>query len=348
MAPDIRLQYGPMLLGVFMNMILYGVLILQTYHYYLTYPKDKIWIKFLVLYLFIVESVNTGCDMYIIYQPLIERFGLPEATKYFPTLFAAEPITIVAVSTPIQLFLAWRVWLFTKSKILPVIISIFSLVSLAGGIWTTYGVIHVRLFIRKPELHTPALIWFLTACAADVLITVVLVIALNKKKTGFVATDDVISKIIRMTVQTGLLTTVFALGDVIFFMTLPHTALNFIWDLALSKLYTNCLLSTLNARLSLQGSTKSSLDHHSAPRHNPVAIPSRRNDFSMDPMPLARGPAYPHNTTSSGGSVQHFIRSYDVEIGKPFDRDPDVGYGITITKVIERKDDRSGSLDHTQ
>lgn len=48
----------------------------------------------------------------------------------------------------------------------------------AGGIWTTYGVIHVRLFIRKPELHTPALIWFLTACAADVLITVVLVIAL--------------------------------------------------------------------------------------------------------------------------------------------------------------------------
>ena len=54
-----------------------------------------------VFYLLIVETVNTGCDMYIVYQPLIDRFGpsfivfhrslltppigLPEATQYFPT-----------------------------------------------------------------------------------------------------------------------------------------------------------------------------------------------------------------------------------------------------------------------
>lgn len=120
-----------------------------------------------------------------------------------------------------------------------------------GGTWTTVLIVKVKVFARKPELHWPALLWFLSAVVSDVMITVVLVITLNKRKTGFTATDDVVSKIIRTTVQTGMLTALVAIGDVIFFMTLPHTALNFIWDLALTKLYANCLLSTLNARAKL-------------------------------------------------------------------------------------------------
>lgn len=44
--------------------------------------------------------------------------------------------------------------------------------------WTAYDIVEIKLFSRKPELHTPALLWFLTACAADILITVVLVFAL--------------------------------------------------------------------------------------------------------------------------------------------------------------------------
>lgn len=49
---------------------------------------------------------------------------------------------------------------------------------LAGGIWTGILIIQVRLFVRKPELHTPALVWFLASCIADVVITVFLVISL--------------------------------------------------------------------------------------------------------------------------------------------------------------------------
>lgn len=37
MAPNVTLIFGPMLIGVFFNMILYGILIVQTYHYYLSY-----------------------------------------------------------------------------------------------------------------------------------------------------------------------------------------------------------------------------------------------------------------------------------------------------------------------
>ncbi|KAF9473920.1 hypothetical protein BDN70DRAFT_885376 [Pholiota conissans] len=318
---NIKLLYGPMLIGVFFNMILYGVLLVQTYHYYLTYKRDARWIKFLVFYLFFVETVNTACDMAMLFQPLIERFGLPEATMYFPTMFAAEPIVIVFVSTPIQLFFAWRINLLTKSLILSSIVTVLAFISLGGGIWTTYMIIKIKLFARKPELHWPALVWFLAASIADVMITAVLVLTLSKRKTGFVATDDAISKIIRMTVQTGLLTALFAIGDVVFFMSLPHTALNFLWDLALSKLYANCLLSTLNARLSLQ---ESGGYHPSQQRPAPSSSggPRRPGENGVDTVPA-------HILSSS---------MYELDTRKSFNPS-DIEYGVTITKIVETRQD---------
>ncbi len=48
----------------------------------------------------------------------------------------------------------------------------------AGGAWTTGLLVKIKLFSRKPELHWPALVWFLSACVADVMITIVLVLTL--------------------------------------------------------------------------------------------------------------------------------------------------------------------------
>ncbi|KAH9482228.1 hypothetical protein JR316_0004325 [Psilocybe cubensis] len=175
--------------------------------------------------------------MAMMYQPLIEKFGQEEATKFFPTLFAAEPIIIVAISTPIQVFFAWRIRLLTKQTILPLIIVILALVSTGGGTYTTVLIVKIKLFARKPELHWPALVWFLSACVADIMITAVLVISLSKRKTGFVATDDAVSKIIRMTVQTGMLTAFFAIGDVVFFMTLEDTGIDAPAHILTSSMY---------------------------------------------------------------------------------------------------------------
>ncbi|KAF9041474.1 hypothetical protein BJ165DRAFT_1489239 [Panaeolus papilionaceus] len=241
-------------------------------------------------------------------------------------MFASEPALIVFISTPIQIFFAWRIRLLTKSNILAAIICFFSLVSTGGGIWTTVRLVQVRLFSRKPELHWPALVWFLAACISDVLITLVLVFTLSKRKTGFVATDDAISKIIRMTVQTGMLTAFFAIGDVVFFMSLPHTALNFVWDFSLSKLYSNCLLSTLNARAELQELTG---------RHSKQQISTtggiRRQDLTMEHPPHILGNAmYELDTRKS--------TSYEKS---------DLEYGITITKVVETRQDPSPTPPHT-
>ncbi|KAJ7062778.1 hypothetical protein C8F01DRAFT_1230376 [Mycena amicta] len=309
--PNVQLSYGPMLIGVFVNMILFGVLVGQALTYYQVYKADARWMKFFVGFLLFIETANTALDMYMMYQPLILEYG--QKPKFFPDVFMTEPLIIVLVSMPIQMFFAWRIYQLTKSLWIPIIISIFAVASFAGGIWTTIMIRILREFVKKPLLHHPALLWFLASCVADVLITVSLVITLSKKKTGFAATDSVVDKIIRATIQTGLITALFSILDVVCFMALPHLAVNFVWDLALSKLYTNCLLSTLNARHKLNAAS-----YGTSMQRNYVMSPVRSG---------SNGKGESFIDTAAGATLTYTEGHRDLE------------YGVRMTKVVERVED---------
>ncbi|KAJ6606111.1 hypothetical protein DFH09DRAFT_2270 [Mycena vulgaris] len=332
--PNVQLLFGPMLIGVFINMILYGVLIGQVLTYYQMYQKDASWMRYFVLILFIIETANTGFDMAFMYQPLILNYG--QKPNLFPTVFITQPLCVVLVSTPIQLFFAWRIKSLTKSYWVPVMIAVLALAACTGGIWTAVMIHIVKTFANKPKLHNSALLWFLASCVADILITISLVISLAKRKTGFSGTDSVIDKIIRMTIQTGMLTALFSILDVVCFMVLPHAAINFVWDLALSKLYTNCLMSTLNARqgLNAASATGGVSDQRRNNSHglivNPTSPTGRRHPdtYIGDHSRHMDSAVYELDTQKS---------SYDVEAsyGAPV-RDE---YGIQVTKVVERVKD---------
>jgi len=330
--PNVELSFGPMLIGVFFNMILYGVLISQLLTYYKNYQHDAAWMKFFVFGLFAVETANTGFDMTIMYQPLIQNYG--QKPNLFPTFFVTEPLCIVAVSTPIQLFFAWRIGSLTKSWWVPAIITLMAVASLTGGVWTAVMIRVVRTFANKPKLHNSALLWFLASCVADVMITVSLVLTLSKRKTGFTGTDSVIDKIVRMTIQTGMITAAFAILDVVCFMVFPHYSINFVWDLTLSKLYTNCLLSTLNARQGLNSQSASGgiSDQRRNQSHglvNPTSAGRRGQDtFAENTRHLQSSAMYELDTQKS---------AYDVESG--FAAATGEEYGIQVTKVVERVQD---------
>ncbi|KAJ6468784.1 hypothetical protein C8R45DRAFT_1017578 [Mycena sanguinolenta] len=300
--PNVELSIK--LIGVFLNMILYGVLLVQTLTYYQAYRRC-------VGFLFFVETANTSLDMAMMYQPLILEYG--QKPIYFPI----EPLCVVLVSMPIQLFFAWRIHQLTKSLWIPVIIAVLAIASFAGGVWTAIMVQILRQFAKKPLLHNSALLWFLAACVADILITVSLVITLTKKKTGFSATDGVLDTIIRMTIQTGMITALFSILDVACFMILPA---NFVWDLSLSKLYSNCLMSTLNARERLNGaSNQSTFRARRSVLISPVRSGPSGKQASNFWTPLG-------SATYDGGEDRHVSM-------------PDLQYGIHMTKIVERIED---------
>jgi len=322
-----------MLIGVFFNMILYGVLIGQVLTYYQQYGRDAAWMRYFVGFLFFLETCNTGFDMAFMYQPLILQYG--EKPNFFPTFFVTEPLLVVLVSTPIQLFFAWRIKSLTKSYWVPVIIAVLSLGALTGGVWTAVMIRVVKTFANKPKLHNSALLWFLASCVADILITISLVLSLTRRKTGFSGTDSVIDKIIRMTIQTGMLTAVFSILDVVCFMVLPHAAINFVWDLALSKLYTNCLMSTLNARQTLNNVSASGGvsggQRNASHMVNPTSPSGRRHQESY--LEQTR-----HMDSSAVYELDTQKSAYDVEAayGVPTRNEE---FGIQVTKVVEHVKD---------
>ncbi|KAF8191655.1 hypothetical protein K438DRAFT_1970634 [Mycena galopus ATCC 62051] len=343
--PNVQLSFGPMLIGVFFNMILYGVLLTQVLTYYKSYGHDAKWMKVFVFALFAVETVNTGFDMAIMYQPLIKDYG--EKPTFFPTFFVTEPLCIVFVSTPIQLFFAWRIKSLTKSWWIPVFITILAVASFAGGVWTAVMIRIVLTFANKPKLHNSALLWFLASCVADILITISLVMTLSKRKTGFAGTDSVIDKIIRMTIQTGMITAIFAILDVICFMVFPHYAVitgiyfslltetsSGIWRSANCIQYVNCLMSTLNARqhLNTQSASGGLSDQRRNNSHGLVGVSSPRT-----PKQRENFVEHSRHMDSSGTYELDAQKSaYDVESGFAPAREE---YGIQVTKVIERVKD---------
>ncbi|KAF7376838.1 hypothetical protein MSAN_00101300 [Mycena sanguinolenta] len=220
-GPGVELLFGPLLIGVILSTLTYGVMSVQMLLYFQTYKRDARWIRYFMLYLFCTETVNLLVEIGIIYEPLIIRYGAQRALIISPLLLPGDAVSIVASSTPVQLFTAWRISVITGSIVLPLLISFLSIISFGGGLMVTIFV-SIRTEFREFTSFSGAIIvWLVSSAACDVLITAVLTYSLTTRKTGFTSVDGQINRIIRLTVQTGAITAVAALADVILFLAFP-------------------------------------------------------------------------------------------------------------------------------
>ncbi|KAJ7610515.1 hypothetical protein FB45DRAFT_942621 [Roridomyces roridus] len=97
------------------------------------------------------------------------------------------------------------------------------------------------------------------ACAsmADVLIAVSLCWYLMKTRTGLqTKTDSIVTRLILYAINTGLLTSVVVLMDMICFLTMPDNLIHLSFNIMVGKLYSNSLLATLNFRNSVRKRNK--------------------------------------------------------------------------------------------
>ncbi|KAI0089320.1 hypothetical protein BDY19DRAFT_993532 [Irpex rosettiformis] len=239
--------YGPIFMGMIFNVLLYGIMITQTYLYFTTYKHDKRWMKVFIAALFICDTVNTGFDIALVWNPLVARYGDLNALAFADWLSSADPATTGFIALLTQLFFAWRVKVLSNNWFLVIAIAACSIGQFLGGIGTAIAVKLVPAFADFQKFESIVAVWLACSAAADTLITGSLVWHLRKHKSGFSVSDDTVDRIIRLTVQTGMVTAVCAITDLIVFLSVP-TGLHLAFNLPLAKLYTNSLMSTLNAR----------------------------------------------------------------------------------------------------
>jgi len=242
-----EIAHGPVLIGFTFNAILLGVMITQVYLYYTSFKKDKIWIKIFVAVLLFFDILNTACDAAYLYEALIVHFGDFTYLGVVTWLFDTDPAITGFIVTAVQSFFAWRIYVLTKNWIFPAVILATAITGGITAILTPVKVAREPFFIDLIAAKVTIIIWLSAEVLGDILITVILVTYLSKHKTGFERSDMLVDRIIRLTIQTGLITAVVATVNLLVYL-LDPTGMHLLFNFPLCKLYSNSLMSTLNSR----------------------------------------------------------------------------------------------------
>ncbi|KAJ7687044.1 hypothetical protein B0H17DRAFT_1136549 [Mycena rosella] len=251
---------------------LFGALSVQLYLYYQAFPNDKRSTKCLVYGIYAIELVSTiliSHDGFAIFG-----YGFGDVSQLTRVGFdwLDVPVMSSLISFTGQSFYAYRLHIFSQSWFLPALIVVasdsaslscsniyngrqISLVSSIGGI--AQGIISERAeditLINSRELSIAIGVWCGASALSDIMIAVSMTYYLAKHDGGFRQTRMLVSKLIRLTIETGSLTALVALTTLILLLAFP-TKGYWIAPIALiPELYANSVLVVLNSRFQIVG-----------------------------------------------------------------------------------------------
>ncbi|EIW57950.1 uncharacterized protein TRAVEDRAFT_29832 [Trametes versicolor FP-101664 SS1] len=281
--PAIDNTYGAMMIGTFLSLILYGFALLQAYNYTRLRFKDPTLVKVYVAVIMVMDTFQTILSMHICYWYLVTNYFDP--TRLFSGIWSINLLGVSVGMTLVacQSFFARRVYIIgsLKYRILVMITGIMFIAELG---FATAGTYYASVLPNFAEFHKVA--WlnsasFSLAIAADLILTVVLIMVLRKSRTGFDHTDSLIDVLIMYSVCTGLITTVFSALSLIVAVALPNSLIYAGCDLVVSKLYVNSVLAALNYRDTVRNPT-TSLRQGKAINLSTSVRTGTRGDVSMD------------------------------------------------------------------
>ncbi|KAI0319093.1 hypothetical protein OF83DRAFT_1112129 [Amylostereum chailletii] len=252
--PDLDGSLGATFVGLVATSILFGITLLQTFYYYVTFRDDQIGLKLLVGVLSALDTAQLIMVAHGLYYYTITSFGLYPNLNNVIWSFTADVFLTSVIAVIVQLYLIRRVWILSGKNIwLSAFLTALSLFAFASGM--AYG---VRLAQIPKQSQIEKIIYLIRMAlsgtvAVDVCITIALVYFLRKNRSGMKSTDSVVHFLVVFTINTGAVTSLAALMDVILHATLETTLAFLTFYVMLSKLYVNSLLATLNARTVLRG-----------------------------------------------------------------------------------------------
>lgn len=262
---------GPFLIGLTINIFLYGVITTQIYLYFSTYKKDPLLLKSLIVILHLADTLNCTISIYYIYNVLVTHFGDAANLLSSDWAFTGGAVLTGAISGAVQHFFAWRVYILTKNVFIVAAIVLCSLANLAGSVAATIRMAASPSLSVLPNLDIQVTVWLVGGVLADMIIAGSLVWHLQRHKHLYPTLTSTINRILRLTVQTGFLTMIVAIIDLACYLAIS-AGIHLIFSMTLSKLYTNCMLSTLNARAAWKynGSSEDEVSH--GRRHESVVF----------------------------------------------------------------------------
>jgi len=244
---------GCYMIGIIINIFFMGMLTIQTWNYYHIFKEDRKLLKILVGVLFAINLVSSSCDSALLYLNFARHFGNFEHFDRTTWLFWTEPGFNGVIAFLVQCFFVHRTYgLMRRSSWRTPYLFFYGcgvLLCLVSSQWLVFALRDVKTMSNVGAAKLEVMLWLIPAGIVDVLITVALISMLLHSKTGFISTDSLIDKLIRLAMETGFLSALTAVLDIIFYLgqshiNMAHMTLQF----PLGKLYTHSLMVTLHSR----------------------------------------------------------------------------------------------------
>ncbi|KAF8438511.1 hypothetical protein L210DRAFT_3544219 [Boletus edulis BED1] len=233
--------YEISLIGYTFCFTLMGALVVQAYIYFTRFADDRRTIKALVIVILLLEAfISAGVIS------VLRALLFASAVNFFVLLTLSSMAGLVTTLT--HGFYCWRIWTLRKSWLIPFPIMMNKLLPASEIVSYPNGVSSISSSNLSPWLLT----WLGGSVVCDLAITTCMILSLRPSNSHFRSNRSTLVKLTRLTIETGLVTSVAALLELILGVVFPSSLVHIAVFFAISKLYANCLLASLNFRLVLR------------------------------------------------------------------------------------------------
>ncbi|KAF5389732.1 hypothetical protein D9757_006066 [Collybiopsis confluens] len=251
--PALDNTFGALLIGSMVGAALWGVGTLQLYYYFYHYPKDRAWLKILVLIAWTFDTVQQALIGHVVYYYLVQNYFNPANLDHYIWSQKYQSLFESLTSFCVQSFFIFRIFKLSKGNL-----------ALCGvAMVLTLGKLGVGLvyFGRSVKIESITLAFQQThgiseaingaTAGSDITITLILCWLLFNSRSTVQQTNMVINKLIVYSINTGALTSFCAILTLILAKTMPTNFIYGAFYYLIARLYINSMLATLNARSSL-------------------------------------------------------------------------------------------------
>ncbi|KAI0086791.1 hypothetical protein BDY19DRAFT_995536 [Irpex rosettiformis] len=257
---DLGPTFGVMLIGNVLSFALWGVICMQAFLYYSTYPNDSTFTKVFIFALWAMDTASVVLGFVTLWHPLVQHWGSIEAVNANVYDLLHSDWIAAIVTTSVQFFFLWRIYRlgghFRWKWGVIVFVVIAGLYQLAAGI--AFDVIGFQgttlASANKPILRRLQLSDRSLTAAIDIVICMSLVkLLLQNGIPTYYKTRALLYRGIIVTINSGLWTAILAVIDLILMAAQPSQLYYCIIELPIQSFYVVTLLSNLNARGYVRG-----------------------------------------------------------------------------------------------
>lgn len=233
---------------------LQGILIVQVYHYFISFPSDRLFWKILVyvvLFAELLQTVLASIDAFHIFSSGWGKFQLLDDLN----LLFLTPIISASLGLICHCVFAYRLYTFSKSKIVCIFVVFLALLACGSGL--AFGIIlkisgSLSKVVHAKSIYLVCGLWNGCGAGCDVAIAALMTFYLSRSSTGYKTTDVLLTRIIRLTIETGLFTATASLASAILFIgyrdNFKVSIFFIVPAIMLAKLYSITILAMFNNR----------------------------------------------------------------------------------------------------